>query len=83
MKINIAGIIKEPGNITRNKTGSWRNERPVRDKSKCTKCMSCYRFCPENAIDKNIRINYDYCKGCGICAEVCPAKAIRMIKEEK
>jgi pyruvate ferredoxin oxidoreductase delta subunit len=26
-------------------------------------------------------INYDYCKGCGICAEECPADAIRMVDE--
>jgi pyruvate ferredoxin oxidoreductase delta subunit len=23
----------------------------------------------------------DYCKGCGICAEECPAKAITMVDE--
>ncbi|MFW6113967.1 MAG: 4Fe-4S binding protein, partial [Actinomycetota bacterium] len=25
----------------------------------------------------------DYCKGCGVCAEECPRKAITMVKEEK
>jgi len=25
--------------------------------------------------------NYDICKGCGICAEECPVKAIEMVKE--
>lgn len=25
--------------------------------------------------------NYDICKGCGICAEECPVKAIEMLKE--
>jgi len=25
--------------------------------------------------------NYDFCKGCGICAEECPVKAIEMVKE--
>jgi pyruvate ferredoxin oxidoreductase delta subunit len=28
-------------------------------------------------------IDYDYCKGCGLCAYECPADAIVMIKEEK
>jgi len=27
---------------------------------------------------KKAKVNYDYCKGCGICAEVCPTKAIKM-----
>jgi pyruvate ferredoxin oxidoreductase delta subunit len=27
-------------------------------------------------------IDYDYCKGCGICANECPFDAIVMIEEE-
>jgi len=27
--------------------------------------------------------DYDYCKGCGLCAEECPTGAIEMQKEEK
>ena len=27
--------------------------------------------------------DYDYCKGCGICSNECPADAIEMILEEK
>ncbi|MGB9785258.1 MAG: 4Fe-4S binding protein, partial [Fervidicoccaceae archaeon] len=26
-------------------------------------------------------IELDYCKGCGICAKVCPQKAIEMVPE--
>jgi ferredoxin len=26
------------------------------------------------------RIDYRYCKGCGLCAKECPSKAIEMIK---
>jgi len=29
-----------------------------------------------------VKINMDYCKGCGICAQVCPAHAITMVREE-
>lgn len=52
----------------------------------CNLCDNCYLFCPDVAIrkepgsGKNI-INYDYCKGCGICAEECPRKAIVMEEE--
>ena len=43
-------------------------------------------FCPEAVIwrnkDDSIDIDYDYCKGCGICANVCPVKAIKMVREK-
>ncbi len=40
--------------------------------------------CPEGAIDKKeMEIDLDYCKGCGICAAECPKGAIVMIKEMK
>jgi pyruvate ferredoxin oxidoreductase delta subunit len=29
-----------------------------------------------------VNINYEYCKGCGVCCEVCPADAIMMVAEE-
>jgi pyruvate ferredoxin oxidoreductase delta subunit len=67
-------------------TGTWRLKKPIIENSKCTKCLLCWLYCGEGAIlrtkDNEISIDYDYCKGCGVCAEVCPAKAITMIKEE-
>ncbi len=66
------------------KTGDWRTFKPVRDESKCTKCLLCWVYCPEGAIKwdgENLTIDYDYCKGCGICAQECPAKAIEMVVE--
>ena len=62
-------------------TGTWRTFRPVLDEKKCNKCLLCWIYCPEACISKDIRIDYDYCKGCGICAEECPAKAVVMVKE--
>ena len=82
-KVNEGAVIKEPGSSKKNKTGSWRTFRPVRDKKKCTKCGLCWIFCPDNAIDKNFNINYDYCKGCLICVRECPFNALTVKKEEK
>ena len=74
------------GSQTFNKTGAWRNIKPIIDLEKCIKCGICWKFCPEPSIDIVDEwpvIDYDYCKGCGICAEECPAKCIVMVEEEK
>jgi 2-oxoacid:acceptor oxidoreductase delta subunit (pyruvate/2-ketoisovalerate family) len=53
----------------------------------CNNCGNCFIFCPDGCVyfDENkqtIQIDYDYCKGCGICAEECPRSAIGMVQEE-
>jgi 2-oxoacid:acceptor oxidoreductase delta subunit (pyruvate/2-ketoisovalerate family) len=52
----------------------------------CFECDNCYGLCPDNAViklgpGKRFEFNYDYCKGCGVCAEECPCGAIEMIPE--
>ena len=53
----------------------------------CFECDNCYGVCPDNAVIKlgpgqRFRFNYDYCKGCGLCAAECPCGAIEMVREE-
>ena len=66
-------------------TGTWRTFRPVIDHEKCVRCLMCWLYCPDAAIelgeDGTPRVNYDYCKGCGICANECPREAIQMVRE--
>jgi 2-oxoacid:acceptor oxidoreductase delta subunit (pyruvate/2-ketoisovalerate family) len=52
----------------------------------CFECDNCYGVCPDNAVikhgpGKGFDFNYDYCKGCGVCAAECPCGAIRMEPE--
>ncbi len=86
-EISFACVIDEPGNSVEYKTGDWKTLAPVVDKNRCIKCGTCYIFCPEYAYEKDeygyFNPNYDYCKGCGICAVECPASCITMEEEVK
>jgi pyruvate ferredoxin oxidoreductase delta subunit len=66
-------------------TGDWGVEKPVIDKEKCTQCTLCHFYCPEGAIsieeDGYPEVDYNYCKGCGVCAEECPVKCIEMVRK--
>jgi NADPH-dependent glutamate synthase beta subunit-like oxidoreductase len=52
----------------------------------CFECDNCYGVCPDNAVNKlgpgnRFEFNYDFCKGCGMCAVECPCGAIEMVPE--
>jgi len=52
----------------------------------CFECDNCYGVCPDNAViklgpGKRFEFNYDFCKGCGVCAAECPCGAIDMVAE--
>jgi 2-oxoacid:acceptor oxidoreductase delta subunit (pyruvate/2-ketoisovalerate family) len=54
----------------------------------CFSCDNCFGVCPDNAVIKlggppgaRYAIDYDFCKGCGICAAECPCGAIEMVPE--
>jgi 2-oxoacid:acceptor oxidoreductase delta subunit (pyruvate/2-ketoisovalerate family) len=55
---------------------------------RCTECDNCLIFCPDVSIlvigngRFGYSIDYDYCKGCGICFTECPRHAMSMIDEQ-
>ncbi len=52
------------------------------DPNKCAVCLTCVRLCPYGAPHINeehkAEIVAALCQGCGICASVCPGKAIEL-----
>ena len=52
----------------------------------CVECENCYVFCPDASIVKtggiiSRQVDYDFCKGCGICFSECP-RGVISLKEE-
>lgn len=75
----------DAGNSKEYITGGWRAERPVWDEEACKNCLFCWVYCPDSSIivedGKMTGIDYDHCKGCGVCAHECPFGALNMIFE--
>lgn len=83
--VPMAGIVLGP-TAEAVETGQWRSVRPVWDGDKCISCLFCWNQCPDRAVNtdesgKVTGIDMFYCKGCGICAHICPKDAIEMKPE--
>ena len=83
----ILGSVQKPVIGEAGKTGTWSPKKPIIDLSKCIpvksgkpSCFNCWLYCPEAVVTRAIppEIDLVHCKGCGICMEECPVKAITM-----
>ena len=82
----------EAGHLV-SKNAGWRSVRPVLDETACTRCLLCYMQCPDGTIYKvadegarggiRLAVDYDFCKGCGVCAKACRCGAISMVPEHE
>lgn len=57
----------------------------------CLACDNCFTLCPDSAVLKTREaasdgshyvFDYQYCKGCGLCANECPCGFIEMVAED-
>lgn len=82
-EVPIGGTIEGVPTSINFKTGDWKSLTPVVNHDKCKKCKMCTIFCPDEALifnekTKQIEIDLEYCKGCGICDRECKFNAIEM-----
>ncbi|OGP30518.1 MAG: hypothetical protein A2038_12340, partial [Deltaproteobacteria bacterium GWA2_57_13] len=68
------------------KRGTTKSQRPAVRFDICTKCTLCWVECPDECFDPTsdgyYDIEYQYCVGCGKCAEVCPVKECIVMVDE-
>jgi len=81
-----AGGVVSPQDGVQPRTGGWRTGvRPEVELTTCVDCLLCWLYCPDSAIELDgtafAGFDYDHCKGCELCAEVCPTGAISMVPE--
>ena len=78
-----------PKGQSRNETfkrGTTKTQRPVVRFDICTKCTLCWLECPDECFDQTTDglydIAYEFCTGCGKCAQICPVKECIIMVDE-
>lgn len=84
-ELPLAGSV-DPATAEQPQTGTWRTGlKPAVELSKCVNCLLCWLYCPDAAVrlDGTVFVGIDerFCKGCELCAEICPTDAIAMVDD--
>ena len=88
------GLVKKRIRGFEEVTSPLTEDRAVREAERCfscgtcNECENCYVFCPDTSVIKagemfSHQMDYDFCKGCGICLSECPRGAISFKEEAR
>ncbi len=77
-EVEPGGQVMSPGTSVNYKTGDWSPRTMNWNPETCTNCLLCWTTCPDNCMiveDEQMKgIDTFYCKGCGLCENICPTK---------
>jgi pyruvate ferredoxin oxidoreductase delta subunit len=66
--------------------GTSKSSRPAIRFDLCSKCTMCWLECPDECFDPTpdglYDVDYQYCVGCGKCADVCPIRECIVMVDE-
>ncbi|RDU65324.1 pyruvate ferredoxin oxidoreductase [Helicobacter didelphidarum] len=83
LEIHQENRIYTEGSFYTQSVAHWRTEKPVYNTEHCINCYQCWVYCPDSSIlvrdEKMKGVDYQHCKGCGICSNVCPTNPKSLI----
>jgi pyruvate ferredoxin oxidoreductase delta subunit len=75
-EVTPGGQVLTPGSSVNYKSGDWSPRQMHWNPETCIDCLFCWSTCPDNCIlvedGKMQGVDVFYCKGCGLCANICP-----------
>ncbi len=77
-EVDPGGQVMTPGSSVNYRSSDWTPRTMNWNPETCTHCLLCWTVCPDLCItvenEKMAGVDKFYCKGCAMCAQICPTK---------